>query len=109
MKLTLTHYIDTDKSQATRRLDAALARALDSATLRVAGRRDDTVTTSLDDGVRILRGLDVLEGSELHLDGVEHLTEIRIEVPWAPSDSGTTKLWAANRFAGVVADELSAA
>jgi hypothetical protein len=109
VKLILTHYIATDPAAATNRLPNAIARALDSAAERVAAERVDTVTTALDDGIRVQYGLAALEGSDLHLRGIEHLTELRIEVPWIPTDSGTSKLWAANRFAGVVADELAGA
>jgi hypothetical protein len=109
MKLILTHYIDRDPASTGDRLAAAISRALDSATERVAGRRDETVTEAIVDGVRVRHGLGMLEGVELLVAGSADLTELRVEVPWADTDSGTSKLWAANRFAGVLADELAAA
>jgi hypothetical protein len=109
VKLILTHYIATDPAVATTRLPSAVSRALDSAAERVAANRDDTMTATLVDGISVQHGLGALDGTELHLCGIEHLTELRIEVPWVRTDSGTSKLWAANRFAGVVADELTGA
>lgn len=109
MKLILTHYIDRDPASTAHRLADAISRALDAAAERVCSHRDETVTEHLADGVLVRHGLGMLEGSELHVQGSEHLTELRIEVPWSQADSGTSKLWAANRFAGVLADELATA
>lgn len=109
MKLILTHYIDAEPSTITRRLGAAVAAGLDAAADRAAAHRSTTVTTTVDDGIHIDGGLDALAGTECTFTGADHLTELRIEVPWSPTDSGTTKLWAANRFAGVVAEQLAVA
>jgi hypothetical protein len=108
MKLILTHYIDASPATVTARLGAAVSAGLDAAASRSATRRSDTVTTTLDDGIHIDGGLDELTGTDCTFTGTDHLTELRVEVPWSPSDSGTTKLWAANRFAGVVAERLTA-
>lgn len=107
MRLVLTHYVPGAPSSD--RLHLAIAAALDSAAERIATTRDETVTESIADGVRIMRGVAALDGSELHLSGSDHLTEVRVEVPWSAADAGTSKLWAANRFAGVLADELAPA
>ncbi len=109
MKLILTHYIDAEPSSITGRLGAAVAAGLDAAADRAAAPRGTTVTTTLHDGIHIEAGLDALTGTECTFTGADHLTELRIEVPWSPDDSGTTKLWAANRFAGVLAEQLAAA
>ena len=109
MKLILTHFIDAGTDTAVLRLPAAIAAGLDAAALRSATPRTDTVTTTLHDGIHIDGGLDALAGTDCTLTGSDRLTEVRVEVPWAPGDSGTTKLWAANRFAGVLAEQLTAA
>jgi hypothetical protein len=109
MKLILTHYIDVEPEAVTARLDAAVAAGLDAAAMRSDADRSDTVTTPVEHGVHIDGGLDALNGTECTFTGTAHLTEVRVEVPWSASDSGTTKLWAANRFAGVLAQHLAAA
>jgi hypothetical protein len=108
MKLILTHYIDAAPETVMARLGAAVSAGLDAAASRAAMHRSDTVTTTLDDGIRIDGGLDALTGTDCTFTGSDNLTELRVEVPWSPSDSGTTKLWAANRFAGVLAEQLTA-
>lgn len=109
MKLILTHYIDASPATVTARLGAAVSAGLDAAAARSAERRSATRTTPLGDGIRIDGGLDTLTGTDCTFTGSDQLTELRIEVPWSPDDSGTTKLWAANRFAGVLADQLMVA
>ena len=109
MKLILTHYIDVEPSTVTARLDAAVAAGLDAAADRSAATRSTTVTSTLDHGIHIDSGLDALAGTDCTFVGSDRLTEIRVEVPWSPTDSGTVKLWAANRFAGVLAEQLAAA
>jgi len=108
MKLTFTNYIDAEPTTVSERLDAAVSAGLDAAAARVATRRRDTVTTSTGGRLRIESGLDPLAGTDLTIGGSDRLTEVRVEVPWSPSDSGTTKLWAANRFAGVLTERLAA-
>lgn len=107
MKLILTHYIDASPATVTARLGAAVSAGLDAAASRSETDRRDTVTTTFEHGIRIDSGLDALTGTDCTFNGSEQLTELRIEVPWSPTDSGTTKLWAANRFAGVMADQLA--
>ena len=109
MHLVLTHYIDAELATVTARLGAAVSAGLDAAAHRSSARRGDTVTTTTADGLNIDGGLDSLAGTRLTCTGTDQLTELRISVPWSPSDSGTPKLWAANRFAGVLADQLTAA
>lgn len=109
MKLILTHFIDAGTDTAVLRLPAAIAAGLDAAALRSAGHRSETLTSTVEHGFHIEGGLDALTGTDCVLTGSDRLTELRVEVPWAPSDSGTTKLWAANRFAGVLAEQLAAA
>ena len=108
MQLTFTQYIDAQRSTVSERLEAAVSAGLDAAANRSDAPRRDTVTESIRDGLRIQRGLDSLDGTDLTIDGSDLLTELRVTVPWSPSDSGTTKLWAANRFAGVLAEQLAA-
>ena len=106
MQLVLTHYIEASPATVTARLGAAVSAGLDAAAERSGELRTATVTTSRDDGIHIDGGLDTLTGTDCTFTGSDHLTELRIHVPWSPHDSGTTKLWAANRFAGVLADQL---
>ncbi len=108
MKLVLTHYIDASPATVTARLGAAVSAGLDAAASRSASPRSTTITTTLDDGIRIDGGLDTLAGTDCTFTGTDQLTEMRVEVPWSQRDSGTTKLWAANRFASVLAEELTA-
>lgn len=107
MKLILTHYIDASPATVTARLDAAVTAGLDAAASRSATERSHTITTTFEHGIHIDGGLDVLAGTDCTFTGSDQLTELRVEVPWSPSDSGTTKLWAANRFAGVLAERLA--
>lgn len=109
MHLVLTHYIDTDAATVVDRLRAAVTAGLDAAAARMATRRDDVVTEATGDGLRIRHGVTALDGAELHVSGDHQLTELRITVPWQATDSGTPKLWGANRFAGVVAEQLRTA
>ena len=109
MKLVLTHYIAASPSTVTARLSAAVAAGLDAAASRSAGQRSATVATPLVDGVRIDGGPDTITGTDCTITGTDQLTELRVEVPWSLSDRGTTKLWAASIFAGVLAEHLAAA
>ncbi len=106
MNLLLTHYIDIDMTTVAGQLEHAIGLGLDAAAERIAAPREDTVTTVVDRGMRVDRGVDALNGSELRLSGNGQLTELTVAVPWHSSDSGTSKLWAANRFAGAVVGSL---
>lgn len=108
MKLTFTQYIDADPATVVARLDLAVSAGLDAAADRSAAPRRDTITTATSDGLRIEGGLETLAGTDLTVAGSDRLTELRVEVPWSQGDTGTTKLWAANRFAGVLAEQLAA-
>ncbi len=108
MKLIFTQYIDADPDAVSARLVTAVTAGLDAAAERAAAPRVDVVTTPIRDGLQIEGGLDTLTGTELTVGGSHRLTELRVEIPWSPHDSGTTKLWAANRFAGVLAEQLAA-
>lgn len=107
-KLTFTQYIDRDPDTVVARLGGAVAAGLDAAAERTSSPRHDTLTTATADGLQIDAGVDALAGTELTVAGSDRLTELRVEVPWAQLDVGTDKLWAANRFAGVLADRLAA-
>lgn len=109
MKLTMTHYIDADTATVAPRLRAAAAAGLDAAAERTAAQRTSTMTTMFEDGIHIDGGLDALTGTDCTITGSGHLVEVRVEVPWSHRDSGTSKLWAANRFTGVLVEQLSAA
>jgi hypothetical protein len=108
MKLTFTHYIDSDPETVVSRLNGAVAAGLDAAAQRAAAPRRDTRITPTDDGLHIDGGVDALAGTDLTVTGARRLTELRIEVPWEQVDAGTNKIWTANRFAGVLADRLAA-
>lgn len=108
MKLTFTHYIAADPASVAERLDDAVVAGLDAAADRTRSPRRDTVTTATDAGLHVDGGVDSLAGTHLTFVGADRFTEVRVEIPWSQVDAGTTKLWAANRFAGVVADRLAA-
>lgn len=105
MKLKLTQYIDANPGDVTGRLKEAVGQGLDAAATRVSAHRDDTMTEAFDGGIRVERGLGLLDGSELRVSGSERLTTLEIAVPWTAADSGT-KLLAANAFANTVANEI---
>lgn len=107
MLLTFTHHIANDVDAARARLTDAIGTALESAAARLDVTADAAAIVSIDDGVRLEGGLPALTGSELHMTDFEGLTEVRVEIPWSVADNGTSKLWAAVRFAGVLADELA--
>lgn len=109
MKLTFTHYIDRDSDETRGMLTTAIAAAIESAAERIDAHCDQIVTEAISDGVRIDRGVVALAGSELHVTGGRELTELRIDIPWSSADSGSEKLWAAVRFASVLAEQVALA
>jgi hypothetical protein len=106
MKLVFTHYVDSLPTDVQARLDRAVSTGLDAATELVIDGRATTRTTAIDSGVRITHGLTALDGAEIRISGSGALSTLEIAVPWSPLDAGTPKLWAATRFASVVADEV---
>lgn len=106
MKLTLTRYIDASSIPLERGLEHAVAAALDAAAQRVNEARDDTQTERIERGLRVKGGLALLVGSEIRTSGTPRLTAIEVAVPWCDEDKGSPKLWAANRFATVLADTV---
>ena len=91
-KLTFTHYIDSDPDTVVSRLGGAVVAGLDAAAERTAAPRRDTLTTPTGDGLHIDGGVDALMGTDLTVAGSHRLTELRVEVPWAHVDAGTSKL-----------------
>jgi len=106
MKLTFTHYVDSLPTDVEARLDHAVSTGLDAATELVVDGRNETHTAAIDRGLRVTRGLAVLDGAEIRVGGTDELATLEIAVPWSSVDAGTPKLWAATRFAAVVADEV---
>lgn len=106
MKLIFTHYVESLPTDVEARLDRAVSTGLDAANELVVDGRDATQTASIDRGVRVTHGLASLDGAEIRVSGTDDLSTLEIAVPWSPVDAGTAKLWAATRFATVVADEV---
>ena len=109
MNLILNQYLETDAAVVAERLDSAVVHGIDAAATRISAPRDEVTTEHLADGVRVSGGVDVLDGSELHVEGVDGFTIIEFVVPWAPGRSVESKLLAANAFAHTVAMEIDAA
>ena len=109
MKLVLTRYVDCTPSSVVRDLPRVVATALDAAADRVAVERVESRTETIDQGLRVTAGPDVLAGSEVRVTGTDRLTTVEIAVPWSGADAHGNKLWAANRFAASLADEVLAA
>lgn len=109
MNLILNQYIETEPTDVADRLEVAVAHGVDAAATRIAAPRDELSTEHLTDGLRVHGGLDVLDGSELHIEGVDGLTILEFTVPWENDRSVESKLLAANAFAHTVAMEVDAA
>ncbi len=109
MKLILTQYVDTEPEAAADKLQQAVVEGLSAAANRIAADRDDVVIEQLPDGLCVHGGLEVLDGSELRLGGVDRLTTLEIVVPWMAADHNGAKLLAANAFAHAVATEVRTA
>jgi hypothetical protein len=58
------------------------------------------------DGVRVLGGLDLLDGSELRVGGESRLTTLEFTIPWQEGDDHNARLLAANTFAYAIASEV---
>ena len=108
MRLVLTQYLDADPVDVADRLEGAVVDGLDAAAARIAMHRHDVVTEFVDQGLRVHRGLEVLDGSELRVSGGERFTTLEIVVPWTSEDPGA-KLLAANAFANTVAHHVRTA
>ncbi len=106
MNLTLTRYFDADPSDVAQRLEGAVVVGLDSAAKRIAARREATVIEPCTDGVRVLSGLDVLDGAELHVGGESRLTTLEFTIPWQEGDDHNARLLAVNTFAYAIDAEV---
>lgn len=104
MVLTLTKYLDAEAHDVAQKLEGAVGHGLDAAATRIGADRNDVATEDITDGLRVNAGLNVLDGSELHVAGDNHLTTLTINVPWDVTDNA--KLLAAGAFAEAVADEV---
>jgi hypothetical protein len=104
MRLLFTHYVDSTPAAVEEGLDQAISVALDAAVELLSETRDEDRTERIENGLRVNGGLSVLNGSEVRVSGTSRLTTIEVAVPWSEDDKGSQKLWAANRFATVVAD-----
>jgi hypothetical protein len=109
MKLLFTHYLDSLPADIEANLDRAVSTGLDAATELVGDGRNETQTAAIDRGLRVTQGLATLDGAEIRIGGTNELSTLEITVPWSEPDTGTSKLWAATRFASVVADEVRVA
>ncbi len=107
MRLTFTHYVDASPTTVEDGLDQAVSAALDAAVEVSSDPRSADQTERIENGVRVNGGLPVLNGSEIRVSGTPGLTTIKVAVPWSEDDKGGPKLWAANRFATVVANSAS--
>lgn len=107
MVLTLTKYIDAEPAGIAARLESVVGHGLEAAASRIGASRDDLQTEEILDGVRLTRGLGVLDGCELHVSGQSHLTKLTVTVPWEAADN--SKLLAAGAFADAVATEVQLA
>jgi hypothetical protein len=106
MKLLFTHYVDSPPADVEANLGRAVSTGLDAATELVVDGRNETQTAAIDRGLRVTQGLTALDGAEVRVSGTNELATLEITVPWSEPDTGTSKLWAATRFASVVADEV---
>ncbi len=109
MRFLLTYYVDSDPSTVQHDLAEAVTHGLDSAAELIDDPRDETQTEMIQQGIRINGGLGALNGSEIHVSGSDRLTKLQVAIPWSDNDTGSAKLWAATRFAGVVTDHLGLA
>ncbi|MBT8240600.1 MAG: hypothetical protein KJN63_05180 [Acidimicrobiia bacterium] len=106
MRLVFTNYLDRNPSHVEGRLDTAVSAGLDAAAERIDSPAARGLSTEATTTGVVLRGDDVLDGTEIDWEGDSGLTTIRVVVPWHTGDSATgTKLLAANRFAQVFATQ----
>ena len=106
MKLLFTHFVESLPADIKENLYQAVATGLDAATELVADARNETHTSVIESGLRVTQGLSALDGAEVRVSGTDQFSTLEISVPWSEPDAGTSKLWAAARFAAVVADEV---
>ena len=106
MKLLFTHYLDSLPADIEANLGRAVSTGLDAATELVVDGRNETRTATIDRGLRVTQGLAPLDGAEVRIGDTNGLPSLEISVPWSEPDTGTSKLWAATRFASIVADEV---
>jgi hypothetical protein len=108
MKLILNQYVAADPPEVAERLEAAVLHGIDAAATRIDAPHNDVSTEQLDDGLRVTGGLEILDGSELRVTGIDGLTIVEFEVPWSNAGRIESKLLAANAFAHTVAREVDA-
>jgi len=106
MRLTLTEHLDAEPVAVAEDLTRAVLVGLDAAASRIDAERHEIHLESVEGGVRVSRGLAVLNGMELRVSGTPRLTTLEMVVPWSPSDSNGTKYLAANAFVNTVASEV---
>lgn len=109
MKLIFTHYVDAAPEAVEGKIKHAVATGLDTAAHSLDCDRQETQTESVDMGLRVRGGLPMFVGSEVRVTGTDRLTTVEVAIPWADTDAGTAKLWAASRFADVVAHQAGLA
>lgn len=107
MVLTLTQYFDAEPGHVANKLHSALNRGLDAAADRIGATRSDLLTEGITDGVRLNGGLNILDGSEIHVSGEYRLTTLQITVPWEHTNE--SKALAASAFAHAIANEVQLA
>jgi len=108
MKLILTQYVDAEPVAVNHHLERAVCHALEAAADRIAAPCHDVATEQMTDGVRVHGGLQILDGSEVHVSGEERLTVLRFVVPWTSADRDGAKFLAANTLAHAIASEVAA-
>jgi hypothetical protein len=107
MVLTLTRYFDAEVVDIAGILEGTLNGGLDAAASRIGEARSELVTEGIDGGLRVNSGLNVLDGSELHVSGINRLTALKITVPWEHTDN--SKALAANAFAEAIVNGVQLA
>ena len=109
MQLILNQYIDAEPSIVAERLESAVVHGVDAAATRIDAPLRAVAAEGVEGGLRVRGGVDVLDGSELHVGGTDGFTILEFVVPWRSDGTVESKLLAANAFAHTVAHEVDAA
>lgn len=110
MYLTLTQYLDRTPQHVHAHLAQAVPTALRAAADRVHEPLHPASTSVRDHDAFVEGGVDALDGAAIEWDGDDHLTAIRVRVPWRTGDpQQQRRMLAANRFVHVLADTVRAA